>query len=428
MTLSQSITKAIQYYNNNGLSYLLTESGKFCTRQAAKRVAPRARFVATLYNHLRVYDRADLRVYSDCVYPYGNAEAIDIKASPCSTAIPTEISHIFGPHHFEQPFVAEFQDGYIHTTGVTLDSNGTVLLDALGSRRDVFEQKFFQHPLELLQLVNEQHRGIPDSDRELDTVCPLISSPQFELKGRGGGFAGFIRTTLPVLQALEHYKEQTGRSPYVLVPADYRDKQIEALVFMGLDPDRIIRWHPGERIRARHLVVPSTRRCEQLKSYRTWTLTRRLDRWYNSVAPSAYHWTRERGRNRLADIVCPNEYSNKIYISRADATERQIINEGELLAHLETHGFESYKLAELSLVDQMALFSQADIVVGPHGAGLANITFCSDCTVIEIAGVKNRPTFLMQAKKLDLDYRLIVGKNNHLNNIIVKPEKFNKYL
>jgi len=357
-------------------------------------------------------------VYADTVFPYGNADAIEINAPPCNTDIPPEISHVFGPHHFEQPFVAEFRNGYIHETGVCLDSDGTVILDALSSRRDRFEQGFRDHPLRLLNLAKEQRRGLSAADRDLDVVCPFIFAPQFKVERPGGGFAGFIRKTLPLLEALEQYEDQTGNQIDILIPKGYPDKAVEALVFMGWDSERILRWVPGTRLRIDRLVVPSARSYQQLKSYRSWTLTRRLDRWYNSVAPSAYHWTRKRARSQLAEKPTQNRYSNKIYISRADASERQITNENELVDELEAYGFESYELASMSLVEQMALFSQADVVVGPHGAGLANITFCSDCLVVEIVGVKNRPTFLMQAQKLGIDYRLVIGQpDSNFTNI-----------
>jgi len=93
MELSRTALKAKEYYSDYGLKSLLTEGGKFCTTQTARRVAPRSRFISLLYNKLRVYDRSDLGVYADTVFPYGNADAIEINAPPCNTDIPPEISH-----------------------------------------------------------------------------------------------------------------------------------------------------------------------------------------------------------------------------------------------------------------------------------------------------------------------------------------------
>jgi len=403
------IPKVREYYATHGAMNLFVEGTRVCGKKAVRRIAPWSRVISTAYNNLSVYNRSDIRVYADNLLSYGNAEAIEIKAPPCNTQIPPEISHIFGPHHFEQPFVAEFTDGYIHETGVSLDSDGTILLDAIGSRRDQFEEAFRNRPLELLQIAKEQREGLPTADRTLEAVSPCINAPQFERKEPSGGFAGFVRSTLAIIEALEYYEQQTGITPKILVPTNYRNRKIEAFCYLGWNRDDIVRWKPGERIRVQRLVIPSSRQYEQLKPYHWMKRNGKFNRWYKSVSPSALHWTRKRVRDRVSNQY-QSAFPEHIYISRNDASKRQVINEDELVDQLRGYGFESFELTNLSMVDQIILFSQADTVIGPHGAGLGNTVFCSDCTVIELAGVKNKPTFLMQAQKLDLDYRLVIGK------------------
>jgi capsular polysaccharide biosynthesis protein len=63
----------------------------------------------------------------------------------------------------------------------------------------------------------------------------------------------------------------------------------------------------------------------------------------------------------------------KIYIRRTG--RRKIINETELLPHLEAMGFEIYEWKE-GVDRQIQFFAESSVVVGVHGADLANIIFC----------------------------------------------------
>jgi capsular polysaccharide biosynthesis protein len=72
----------------------------------------------------------------------------------------------------------------------------------------------------------------------------------------------------------------------------------------------------------------------------------------------------------------------ELYISRNDGSGRTIKNEAELIAQMQARGLEILTLSELSVRDQMLAFSEARLVVGPHGAGLSNILFSSEQTTL----------------------------------------------
>jgi capsular polysaccharide biosynthesis protein len=77
--------------------------------------------------------------------------------------------------------------------------------------------------------------------------------------------------------------------------------------------------------------------------------------------------------------------TKRIYLSRAQASGRKILNEEEILPLLSRRGFLRVTLEELRLSDQIALFSEAEAVVAPHGAGLTNLVWCAPNTkVLEI--------------------------------------------
>ena len=80
-------------------------------------------------------------------------------------------------------------------------------------------------------------------------------------------------------------------------------------------------------------------------------------------------------------------FSKKIYLDRSDSKSnvkslRSITNEEEVRSYLKSEGFKSVKLADLHFKDQVLAFSEADIIVGLHGAGFANMPFCKPNTKI----------------------------------------------
>jgi capsular polysaccharide biosynthesis protein len=75
----------------------------------------------------------------------------------------------------------------------------------------------------------------------------------------------------------------------------------------------------------------------------------------------------------------------RIFISRRSAGWRHVVNEAEVEAWLASLGFESYDLQDLTFNQQVHLFSEADIVVGTHGAAHTNMLFAPPgATLVEI--------------------------------------------
>jgi hypothetical protein len=113
-----------------------------------------------------------------------------------------------------------------------------------------------------------------------------------------------------------------------------------------------------------------------------------------------------------------------VYISRSDATKRQIINESEVISFLGGRGFTPLVLSQYDWRDQVSVMKGADIVIGPHGAGLANIAYCQPGTkVIEISTPEYiNPCFFTLAAAAGLDYRLLIGDAQPGENISIEME------
>ena len=74
-----------------------------------------------------------------------------------------------------------------------------------------------------------------------------------------------------------------------------------------------------------------------------------------------------------------------IYVSRTDAHRRPLRNEIALQEALAERGFTICVLSQMPLWEQAVLFHDAKLIVGPHGAGLANMVFARPGThVVEL--------------------------------------------
>jgi capsular polysaccharide biosynthesis protein len=104
---------------------------------------------------------------------------------------------------------------------------------------------------------------------------------------------------------------------------------------------------------------------------------------------------------------------SRLYISRATAVRgRTVVNEQQVLDTLAKLDFRPIVLELMSVREQAKLFSQAELVVGPHGGGLTNLVFCSPGTrVVEVFAPRYvHPSYWMLSNRCDLDYYYLIGE------------------
>lgn len=98
---------------------------------------------------------------------------------------------------------------------------------------------------------------------------------------------------------------------------------------------------------------------------------------------------------------------SRILISRHDALSRRLINQDELFErHLSKLNFEIVHLSSLDFNSQVSLFSNSECVIAPHGAGLTNIMYTRNCSVLEIFSERHgvRPDYLQLSNAVGCDY------------------------
>jgi hypothetical protein len=98
----------------------------------------------------------------------------------------------------------------------------------------------------------------------------------------------------------------------------------------------------------------------------------------------------------------------RIYVSRR-LSSRSLKNESEVEAYLSTNGFAILFLEEMSFSEQIQAFQNADFVISPHGAALANLIFCKKGTnIVEIFDpTYSNPCFRDLSEALDLRHSYV---------------------
>lgn len=177
----------------------------------------------------------------------------------------------------------------------------------------------------------------------------------------------------------------------VLVPAGLTPVHLEAIrcvkALHGIPLQPVRR---GESLRVRSLVLP-------------WNVASG-----SGVNPAAVAFLRSLMPARTGGG------QRRIYIDRRKSSTRRLMNEEELIKDLRRVDIEPVQLEGLSLRDQANLLREANLVVAPHGAGLANIAWAvSGTRVIELmpSGVMNW-CYRHLAAASGHDYDCVLGRSH----------------
>jgi len=214
-------------------------------------------------------------------------------------------------------------------------------------------------------------------------------------------YAHWIRDILGRLAMLELANIEFD---WLYVPTDAPFMK-ETLSLWGIDPVKIIQpIDDFHYIEADELIVPS--------------ITRRIptdSKTFQSTSTLASYWTPwiiEHIRNKFLPLaqqkIDKNKFSKKVFISRKDSTHRVMLNEDEVFNLFEQHGFKSYILSQMSFLEQVMLFANAEFIIAAHGSGLANLIFANPGTqIIEIFQARPDATECYLAQMCNLKYRAI---------------------
>ncbi|MDB2262452.1 glycosyltransferase family 61 protein [Halorubrum ezzemoulense] len=298
-------------------------------------------------------------------------------------------------HHFDPAFVCEVKNVTLLTSdAIKLTPSGHVLAeehyDAMGEAR--FYSMIYRHVRDrgassLPSLLRTFLFDVsPDPKQTYEHAFPMVGFPM--------SFYHWVIEFLPRLRLFEAYSEQTGNRPTLLLPRDPPAYMTEYLHLLGYDePD----WDIFARdpTVVKKFVHPSHVRNE-----------------HGVPDPAACRWLRERVLDRL-DQRDTTGLPKRLLISREDARERRLVNERDVAETLAQFGFERVVLSEYSIPEQIALFRQADCVISPHGAGLTNIIYGEDLTVLELFSNDFYSHYYTLSNVFGHEYHYYQGKSAH---------------
>jgi hypothetical protein len=117
-------------------------------------------------------------------------------------------------------------------------------------------------------------------------------------------------------------------------------------------------------------------------------------------------------------------FSKFIFLSRVDAAKRRVMNQSSLLCLLHKYGFEEVILGEIPLAEQFAALRNAKVIIGIHGAGMANIIAALECpNYLEIwSGSHGFHPVLSKAEDIGLvKYDQVRGNAAHIHDDFEVP-------
>ncbi|WP_049923566.1 glycosyltransferase family 61 protein [Halopiger djelfimassiliensis] len=324
-------------------------------RRLGERGFPYATKVAGLncarITRTELYDRA---ARNGSLIDYGEFESVTVPEPDAFVDELPEMNRWIGTHTISKPFVGVLSDVRLVGSPPLAFSGSKYVADASVSR-------------------NVQTLNVINSARE--TPKRILSG-----NGRGerleeavllhhswvDGYFHWVAETLTRLEGVERYAAETGRRPTLIVGPELTSFQRESLALLGYEREDLRNWQTAHCTVDR-LVVPSMRR--------------EIDP--PNPSPFSHRWLRTRLRETALREADTSRFSERVYISRGDAASRRVVNEPEVEARLESYGFDSYRLAEMSVQETIALFAQADCLVAPHGAGLTDLIYTDDAAVLE---------------------------------------------
>lgn len=119
-------------------------------------------------------------------------------------------------------------------------------------------------------------------------------------------------------------------------------------------------------------------------------------------------------RAALLSVKSERKFPRRIFLTRRNAKVRRI-NEEEIIAVLKKYGFELVAPEEYTFPEQVALFNNAEFIIGGTGAAFSNLLFCeAGCKVICLVSRKqSTPVFTTLAYLNGVEMRYLSSCISH---------------
>ncbi len=240
-------------------------------------------------------------------------------------------------------------------------------------------------------------KGTPRLQKKLNgTVLSLLTG--------GAGNENYSHWLFDVLPRLSLCNEvfEVSKIDFFLLPDLNKNFQKETLETIGIKINKCLSSRLFRHISAKEIIITD----------HPYGITNDATYDIQNMPAWIFKWLKEMFINKKSKIDTPS----KIYIDRSDSESnikhmRKIINENEVKKYLLKNGFKPITLANHHFNEQVQIFNNAKFVVGLHGAGLANLSFCKPETkVIEIKSLTAGTQYQNLCQKNQLIYKPLISK------------------
>ena len=283
----------------------------------------------------------------------------------------------------------EFPEIYIATLKnfTVIGSSKLIFNERILILDDLFEPKldFMCEEFDLRLFLNEK-KSIAILNLKKENPAIIQTGIAFT-DALSNNYAHFLTEILPKIAI--YFKGSPDSSVQVIIDLCLHENILQAMeMVVGINLE-VIGLEPNEPVFVRSLQVVST--CGSVPFGPRPGQFEIAGHSHGEFSSSALMYMRNLIRSKISDKLKPG-VASKFYIKRS-SSNRNLLNSVEVEDMLLKNGFIAISPEAMSFIEQVKIFSNADIVVGPTGAAFANIIFCKPEAkiIIFMPEVKNTP-------------------------------------
>lgn len=305
------------------------------------------------------------------------------------------------------PYVAEIENiAIVGPDAVALNNDGKVIAETINSTSGSHNGRV-SRAITSAVVDSPYHVGVSLLNGSSPSPATSVQHASI-LHSRWNNYYHWTLEHLLKLRGVSHYESKTGNDVVLIIPPNPPSFILESLQLLGYDESEYIEWN-NNPIQVDNLVVPS----------------------FPELTPKTIEWLRT---SMLESVDTRDTRTDWVYISRQNEDIRRIKNYDEVESVLDDYDITTVFCEELSMEEEIRLFSSIKGIIGAHGAGLTAMVWGTDIEVIEIFNdVIKRPYYIL-ADVLGHNYDALSGQSvgnasqKRNRNIIVDADELEEKL
>ncbi|NJO77640.1 MAG: glycosyltransferase family 61 protein [Cyanobacteria bacterium RM1_2_2] len=242
----------------------------------------------------------------------------------------------------------------------------TVILDITQAEFSLRNNHLFDPKLNAIDECGLQFEKMPVHRKLLSKTARKIDGTMAYLSNvEPSNYYHWMCRTLPLVRVYQQFFDLQEIDFFYVGDSELKDFHKESLARVGIKPAQILQ----EACTADRILAAISTRTKQFGSA--------------PVIQANYDFSRGLFRQEIETNAAIQRH--RIYVQRGDVKRRKVINESQVIEHLSAYDFIPVRMDNKTLLEQVQIFSQAEMIVAPHGAALTNLLFVQpEVKVIEL--------------------------------------------